>query len=181
MRGVETMRYILAIVTLFLLTSCSTLSKEECEQGNWRGIGHKDAIEGKAKTVFNRHQSACGEVGIQVNRAEYMEGYKKGLEDFCKPKYAYEFGLNGGLYRETCPLDKVMAFKSAYNKGREVHALKNELSSLNNEIDRLNNEIVRSTTAEHRAGVMYKLREKERKKSEIEKKLLVIELKNKYN
>ena len=166
-----------AMLALFQL-SCASMSKEECQMGNWSDYGHRDATKGESADRFMTHSEACMKHGITGNKEQYMTGFTAGLKDFCTPDNAYQYGLNGGNYKNTCPPGMHTKFMTNYKKGKEIFDINSSISTLEREIDGLSNSMVDpGLSSSQRTKAAFDLREKERRKSELEKRLLVIQLK----
>lgn len=145
--------------------------------GSWYDYGNRDASAGYPKERLAKHFEACTEYGVTPNKEQYEAGFKEGLKTFCTPDNGYEWGLKGGQYYNSCPAILSSAFTKRYNAGKEVYTLRAEQQRLESEIDSLSQQMVSGKTQNERTNAMFQLREKERKKSEIEKKLLLIEVK----
>ena len=50
-----------------LLSSCATMSPEECLQANWEEIGYHDAAAGYTVSRSAEHREACAEARGQVD------------------------------------------------------------------------------------------------------------------
>jgi hypothetical protein len=166
-----------AMVALFQI-SCASMSKEECQMGNWYDYGHRDSAKGQTSDTFMKHSEACMKHGVTGNKEQYMAGFKEGLKEFCTPENAYQFGVNGGQYKNTCPPETHSKFNMSYKKGKEIYDINAQINSLQGDIDRLSNDMVDyKLSSGQRTKAAFDLREKERRKSELEKRLLVIEMK----
>lgn len=165
-------------VLALLQISCASMSKEECQMGNWYDYGHRDASKGASSELFMEHSEACTKHGVSGNKEQYMAGFKEGLKEFCTPENGYQFGIGGGQYKNTCPPALHTKFNASYKKGKEIYDINSQIRSLESDVDRLSNNMVdpKLTTSE-RTKAAFDLREKERRKSDLEKRLLVIELK----
>ena len=51
------MRFMHLLTFLFILSSCTILTKEECESIDWVQKGSKDALEGRTKDEFQDYQT----------------------------------------------------------------------------------------------------------------------------
>ncbi len=163
---------------VLLQLSCASMSKEECQMGDWAGYGNRDATKGESTDRFMTHSEACMKHGISGNKEQYMTGFKAGLKDFCAPENAYQYGLGGGKYKNTCPPGEHTKFMTNYKKGKEIFDINSSISTLEREIDGLSNSMVDpALSTSQRTKAAFDLREKERRKSDLEKRLLVIQLK----
>ncbi len=123
---------ILISVTALLLSSCATLSKDECVNANWRTIGYEDGTKGYPASRIGAHRSACAEYGIRPDLDQYTAGRKQGLRQFCTPSNGYQRGSQGYNYAGVCVGYNEAAFLDGYNYGRDVYKAVQRLNSLRN-------------------------------------------------
>jgi len=126
-------RLVLLSMALLFLNACSSLSKSECEQGDWRTIGLEDAAKGaRAETKLSQHVKACSKHEISLDQKIYAEGYADGLKLFCTRKKGFSFGSYGYRYLDTCPDSLEPTFISAYVSGLDlaIHKLDDNIEEL---------------------------------------------------
>jgi hypothetical protein len=94
---------------------CATLSKEECLQGDWRGIGYRDAINGYGLTWLEQHQKACADYDVTPDLNAYRTGHDEGLVIYCTPENGFKVGQAGRYYQDgICPAHLANAFLDQY-------------------------------------------------------------------
>lgn len=126
-------RLILLSLVLLLINACSSLSKSECVQGDWRSIGFDDAAKGsRAETKLNQHSRACSKHKINPDNKVYYSGYAEGLKTFCTQNTGFKFGGIGREYLDTCPASLKPTFISGYISGLDV-----AINNIDNDIDDL--------------------------------------------
>lgn len=109
---------LLAAFALLFLSSCATLKKSDCVEGNWSGIGFNDATAGlKSSSQFRAHAKACSKHKITPNVADYSSGYQKGLAQFCTTTNGYKRGIDKSEYYGVCPLAIQNNFLKGYLSG----------------------------------------------------------------
>ena len=124
---------LLAVFAIFFLSSCATLKKGDCIEGNWSGIGFNDATAGlKSGSQFSAHTKACSKHKITPNKAVYDAGYQKGLVQFCTSSSGYNRGVNKSEYYGICPATTQKRFLKGY-----VAGLDTAIIELNEEIANL--------------------------------------------
>jgi len=116
-----------------VVSSCSTLNKNECKTANWRTIGYEDGTKGYKASRIGQHRSACAEYGISPNLNTYTKGRNEGLHQYCVPVTAYKKGLYGYGYNGVCSGYNERAFLNAYNDGLEVYKAKKILNNMKND------------------------------------------------
>jgi hypothetical protein len=131
------MRALLPIVLSLFLPGCATLSESQCGQGDWFGVGESDALSGYTADRIHLHAEACGKYGIAPDPRGYDAGYAQGLETFCQPPAAFALGRRGAAYHGQCPRASDPIFLPAFDLGREVHAIEQELIRIEGEIGHL--------------------------------------------
>lgn len=102
------------IVLLTVLTSCASLTQEDCNNTNWTQKGELDGSNGKSLAKFSNYQQQCREHGVVISKANYRQGYILGLRKFCSYKSGYELGLDG-----SDPLNECNKISPSFTKGYE--------------------------------------------------------------
>lgn len=140
-----------AIISLFILASCQTLSKEECTSADWRVIGEQDGAAGRdPQKRFGDHAKSCERAGVNANQTLWNQGYQIGLIRFCTPISGLAHGQKGGVYANNCPIDLAANFRAGYDLGLKHFSKTREISKLRNRIN----------------SVEFSIRDKEKKISE---------------
>ena len=132
---------LLLLATLLALTGCATLSESDCGQGDWFGIGESDALGGYTPDRLARHDEACAKYGVAPDPRGYRAGYEQGLVGFCVPPQAFELGRRGASYYRQCPPPAEADFLPAYDLGRDVYTIDQDLIRIEVEIERLRDEV----------------------------------------
>jgi len=128
------LRFILPVLLSLTLSSCASLSKEECLAGNWNDIGFNDGRNGYRTSYLNKHKKACAEYGVKADREAYLQGHKKGLLTYCTPSNARRVGERGSSYQGVCPADKESDFLRHYEYGRDIHDAKQKINNVSDDI-----------------------------------------------
>ncbi len=131
----RTGRGFLPLILLLLLSSCATLSRQECQGANWHDIGESDGSKGLPLSRISRHADACRRFSIVPDRQAWMEGHRIGARRFCTPANAFALGVRGGKNHGICQADQRAAFESVYKLGRRHHELASEIRSLEFQIE----------------------------------------------
>lgn len=140
------MKFVAALfVTLgavFLLSSCASLSKEECLTSDWQVIGQRDGAQGEdPQRQFQRHITACEKVKVTPNHTLWNQGYQQGLINYCTPVRGLSVGQEGRTYLRVCPASSERGFLNGYVLGKKEHSVKASINSLENRRVQLNTEI----------------------------------------
>ena len=176
------------MVVCALLTSCQTLSKEECAVADWRVIGEQDGAAGyEPQDRFARHVKACTKAGVAADQTLWYQGYQQGLPRYCTPLNGLTVGSQGKSYANVCPIDLDSGFREGYDLGRVHHQKKAEISSLESRIRAIEQEIrddeelIRTAKADPREAYRridanrWKIRDMERETGRLQSELRRIE------
>jgi len=120
---------LLALVALFGLSGCATMSADECLTVDWRTVGFEDGSRGYTSDRLGSHRKACAKHGVTPDFAAYQSGHAQGVEVFCQPGRAFSYGENGGNYNGVCPADMEPEFLAAYNAGHKLYSLRSSVSA----------------------------------------------------
>jgi hypothetical protein len=117
-------RKIIFVLLLILLKGCVGLSKKDCETMNWYQKGKSDAMNGDSLNTYSKHEKSCSKFGLKANMEDYSKGHEDGLELFCTYDSAYQFGLEGNEYYNTCIGKNEINFMKGYKRGSKEYELK---------------------------------------------------------
>lgn len=122
------------LVSLFVLTGCASMSREECLVSDWHAVGYEDGVRGLTSDRIGRYRKACADHGVAPDLSAYRRGRLDGLQEFCQPENGYELGAHGGQYRGVCPSDLSPEFIEAYRAGRHLYQLEEGVRSASRQI-----------------------------------------------
>lgn len=125
----------LLLVTLLVLSACSTISEEECLAADWYSIGFEDGSKGYPVSRIGNYREDCAEVGVAPDAEQYREGRLVGLESFCTYERGYSEGKRGARNRNVCPPGPLEAeFTDGYSDGRYVYDLNQQIRGLERDL-----------------------------------------------
>jgi hypothetical protein len=127
---VSAIRLASVLVFGFLLSSCATMSPEECKAADWREVGQRDGLNGKPLSYLQGRAEDCAKVGVAVNTQTYTLGRALGLRNYCRLENAVPLGLNGGTYAGVCPPEIDLMFQQRFQIARSVYDLRTEVKNL---------------------------------------------------
>jgi hypothetical protein len=129
------MTYVSKIVfsaVLLGLSGCG-LSKSDCLEGDWFGIGLRDGRMGELPAKIEKHRESCGKHEIAPDVDRWELGRQKGLLSYCTPDNAYDVGARGSRLKGSCPAASYAAMQPAYERGQKYHSINQQISDLENE------------------------------------------------
>ncbi len=129
------------------LSGCATVSKGECQGGDWYGIGVRDGANGYGEERFVDNAKACAKHGITADRERWLDGRVRGLERYCTVRNGLQVGQRNDSYRGVCPLPDEEGFLRGYELGRELHYARARLSGYDSEIHDLRERLRRDRDA----------------------------------
>ena len=152
------------LLLILLLAGCATLSREQCQQGDWFGIGMTDGLGGEQASRLEQHVRACAEYGLPVDRQHYFAGRDQGLREYCRYANAFVTGLAGSRYQHVCP-PAIDATFAHYNQAAyEVYRIKQELASVDGQISSVEDRLRDSgLSKDRRRELRQELRELDRR------------------
>lgn len=93
------------LLVAVVLSSCATMSEEECQFTNWEALGQVDGTNGVGVGGYQRFVDACSRYGIQPDFDAYERGRAAGLARFCTPEGVYNAGLSRRGDMSACGFD----------------------------------------------------------------------------
>lgn len=130
----------LVMISVFgcILSACSTISKETCETGDWRGTGF-EAFGNRGKIIdsgwlssdvfspkkdLQKYVEKCNGYQLDVNQDEYWDGYKSAADLYCVYEKGYSTGTAGRTKPYACTETHSAEYEldqnfTEFNRGRE--------------------------------------------------------------
>ncbi len=115
---------VLPLVIFFfalLLSSCASLSEEECLNADWHAIGYSDGVSGHYPDHIMDHQKACGKFGVSPDHRAWEAGRKEGLQHYCTKANAYNLGERGESLHAVCPPKMAEELQFMHDKGMMLY------------------------------------------------------------
>lgn len=123
------------------LSSCATMSVQECQVANWYGIGYKDGVNGEYPDHIMTYSKACLKGNITPNQSEWERGRKDGLKQYCTADHAYQVGLSGKALRYVCPSEQQSLLDNAQEHGYTIYTANKRIGELQRQIEKDEKEI----------------------------------------
>lgn len=98
-------RTLAVIAVTLLISSCASMSKDECLNADWRLIGFEDGAGGTDQARIGQHRKACANHGVTPDLVAYDRGYKEGIYNFCSYSRGYDTARAGDSVAQVCPMD----------------------------------------------------------------------------
>jgi hypothetical protein len=130
-------RFSLFTILVFLLSGCSTMTKEQCQSADWKAYGYTDGAKGKATTNFKTYAQACGDHGVKSDFDRYLIGHKQGVAVFCSFESGYQAGTENYRYQGICKSHNEADFLRGLAKGKKLYQARQDLRSEEREVSRL--------------------------------------------
>ncbi len=108
---------IYTVVFSLVLSSCASLSKDECLTADWQIIGYEDGIQGSSAARIGEHREACAKHGVTPNKSAYDLGYDEGVRSYCSLSLGIRSGQSGNSLLGVCPQDT--DYHIGYQEGLE--------------------------------------------------------------
>ncbi|WP_122522506.1 DUF2799 domain-containing protein [Pannonibacter phragmitetus] len=113
-----------------LLGGCDTVSKEQCQAGDWRALGRADAASGHAANRISKVAEDCGQYGISPDPAAYQSGWQEGVQIYCTPLNGFNIGRQGDSKSDICPPALAGQFEYAYQLGNRIYSARREVENV---------------------------------------------------
>jgi hypothetical protein len=183
-------RHSAIVLSLFLLSGCATLDKEECQVADWRVIGYEDGANGRELSYLGNHRKACAKYGITPDMARYESGRLEGLREYCTPRNGYDLGKSGRKYNSACMPPMETEFREAWSHGIEIYKARTQLQNserrlknqqkladdLRQQIDERESELVSDgISSEQRKALLAEIKELSRKLDDVASEVLELQ------
>jgi hypothetical protein len=135
------MRLLLLAAACCALSSCASMSKNECVYADWRAIGFEDGAAGAPSTAIASRRQACAAAGVTPNMSEYLAGRDAGLAEYCTPANGFSAGENGGAYSGVCGRHDEASFLDQYRAGAHLYLLRDRVRGASYALARANEDL----------------------------------------
>ncbi len=119
------------------VSSCETISEDDCRLGAWSEYGYQDGLNGLTSGRVAEYAKKCGEYGVTPDSAAYLESYERGIVRYCTYERGYERGERGDSYNQACSGPLAADFAPGYDAGRAIFNLHKEHDALIAEYDNI--------------------------------------------
>ena len=150
------------LVAVVLISSCASMTANECLTVNWLDQGFRDGRNGQALSRLEEHRQACEKVGVTPNRQLYFQGRDQGILHYCTPNNALEEGLKGRPYRDACPANLEYGFLISYEQGKQIYDAEQRVEKLNQHSSQLEKALKKENDQDARRYLRGQLRDIDR-------------------
>ena len=126
--GARSSLSLVVLGSMILLSSCATLSKQECLVGDWQAIGYNDGVAGYHSERLASHAKACAKASVAPDYLAWERGRQLGLKQYCTTSNAYNIGRRGRSLNNVCPITLVNTLQTANQEGLDYYALDSQLN-----------------------------------------------------
>ncbi|MGL3605770.1 DUF2799 domain-containing protein [Rhizobium sp. G187] len=122
-------------MALAALSSCNSMSKEECAAADWSVIGQADGGAGEnPQERFAAHVKSCARINVVPDQTQWYQGYQVGLTRYCTPLNGLSRGEAGDAYYNVCPAETSAGFLRGYGLGQQAYRARSRISSLKSDV-----------------------------------------------
>lgn len=113
------MRTVLCVAAVLVLGGCAGNVKQvSCIENDWAQVGYDTAIAGKSVRTFDTYNDRCVEAPGEDAKKIYVDGFMKGIIEFCTYDNGYQWGLENKSPAGVCPLELRRPFQNGYRVGK---------------------------------------------------------------
>lgn len=100
-----------------LIACGGNVKNVQCSGMDWNEHGYKAAQSGKSPRDFNRYRDGCGDK-LETGAVDaYLDGYTRGIVEFCTYENGYARGLSNKKMDNTCPVEMRSKYEQGYKLG----------------------------------------------------------------
>lgn len=160
------MKFYAILLSVLVLSSCASMSKEECVTANWGDVGIKDGSLGRSPGTFDGYVKACAKASVTPDKTAYLAGRFEGLKKYCTIQKGYELGQSNSGYSGVCADHNEAAVLAGRKLGLELYAFQKvhedalaKVEEIDSDIEEIENEISKLTTEMNVEGIGYRQKE----------------------
>lgn len=109
---------LIATLCLMLLVGCGgNVKSVTCTGIDWNDLGYTTATNGKSVRTFDAYRDQCGS-NLEENAMDsYLEGYTKGVIEYCTFDNGHLLGSQNRAIGSSCPIEVRSIFEKGYAQG----------------------------------------------------------------
>lgn len=107
-----------------------------CSGQDWSKLGYETAMSGNSVRTFDRYRDDCGNKLEKQAMDAYLDGFTRGVLEYCTYENGYAIGLSGKPMPDACPLEARENFAKGFRLGSlEARETRNLVERLQDERD----------------------------------------------
>lgn len=125
----------------FFLSACGGNVKTDlvCSGQDWDKLGYETAMSGKSVRTFDRYREGCGSNLEKQAMNAYLDGFTRGVVEYCTFDNGHAIGLSGKPMPDACPLEARENFAKGFRLGSlEARETRNFVERLQDDDDETN-------------------------------------------
>jgi hypothetical protein len=124
------------------LSSCATISEDECVAASWQDIGYNDGRSGTSRGRFADISKTCAKYSVVPDREAYMRGFEQGIPLFCTYDNGYSNGESGSGVNTECRNLGSQAYADGHADGYVVYQIRSEHRELINRYEETTEDVI---------------------------------------
>ena len=160
------MKFYAILLSVLVLSSCASMSKEECLTANWGDVGKKDGGLGRPMEAFDGYVKSCAKANVTPDKTAYMAGRFEGLNKYCTIQKGYELGQNNWDYNGVCVDHNEPAVLEGRKLGLDLYVFKKahddalaKVKEIDSDMAEIESEISKLFTEMNAEGISYRQKE----------------------
>jgi hypothetical protein len=108
------------LCVLGLLSGCGGNTKNDvaCSGLDWEKLGFDTATSGQSVRTFDSYRKSCGKDLETGAMDTYIDGYTRGVIEYCTYENGYSMGVANKPIPEVCPVEAAGNFSKGYKVGQ---------------------------------------------------------------
>lgn len=114
------LRPIVVVLSAVVFTSScgGNVKKVSCAGKDWRQEGYNTAHKGRPVRSFEDQRSACENPPGDAEKLQFIDGYTRGIIEYCTYDNGYKSGAANEKMPEVCPTEVREQYAKGYEQGR---------------------------------------------------------------
>jgi len=93
------------------------MSKEECENADWKSLGYSDGSRGAHYSHLEKRRKSCVEYKVAPDDVAYRDGWDQGIRRYCSYNTGLQAGSRGARHITYCPSDVAPDYLDGWLQG----------------------------------------------------------------
>jgi hypothetical protein len=110
----------LLLISVFVAGCAANTKRVACDGKSWTQLGYQMGANGKSLQEFHNYKSNCSKNLESLALKSYLDGYARGIVEFCTFKNGYALGYTQSAENVNCPPEIEAEFKKGFAEGKRV-------------------------------------------------------------
>lgn len=173
---VERFTPVAMVAAAIVLSSCASMSEDQCRRADWQAQGERDGASGQPPGRIDAHREACAKAGVTPDAMRWQQGWRRGVLSYCTPRSAWQEGARNQTYQGACRDYDENNFLRWHRLGHDVYKARSERDKIQSDIDKAEAQLKKAEKEDERKTLRDRIRNLDQDKARVRRLIETLEL-----